>query len=211
MKVLQQTPPSPSLPKRYTNTLSQVRVGWVGSSVSTTRSAIGPRPQGGRSHREASWLLREFDTLRQIRHENLIRVFDCGALPSGEAYYTMELVEGGDWGTGFDKPQGADRVQLILQGVGRALAHLHSHGETHGDLKPGNVLLAMAMWWLTDVGMGSSARTDQHVSGTPGMQHLKCGEGAAVAMSERHLFRRGDGHEAVAGRHPSRARRSKML
>ena len=32
---------------------------------------------------ESAWLRREFDTLRQVRHENLIQVFDWGALPSG--------------------------------------------------------------------------------------------------------------------------------
>ena len=46
---------------------------------------------------ESIWLRREFDTLRQIRHENLIEVFDWGALPTGDAYYTMELIQGGDW------------------------------------------------------------------------------------------------------------------
>ena len=93
---------------------------------------------------EASWLLREFDTLRQIRHENLIRVFDWGTLPSGDAYYTMELIDGGDWGAGLGKPQPSEQVIQVLQGIGRALAHLHSHGEIHGDLKPRTFSWVMA-------------------------------------------------------------------
>src|SRR5260221_8467271 len=83
---------------------------------------------------ESAFLRREFDTLRQIRHENLIQVFDWGALPSGEAYYTMELMEGGDWSGRMGKAQPADDVRHILTGLLRGLAHLHCHGEIHGDL-----------------------------------------------------------------------------
>ena len=70
---------------------------------------------------EASWLLREFDTLRQIRHENLIRVFDWGALPSGEAYYTMELIEGGDWSTALES---RNREQVIHVRASAARSHI---------------------------------------------------------------------------------------
>jgi len=90
---------------------------------------------------ESAFLRREFDTLRQIRHENLIQVFDWGTLPGGEAYYTMELIEGGDWSRRMGKPQPADDVRHILTGLLRGLAHLHCHGEIHSDLKPSNVLL----------------------------------------------------------------------
>src|SRR5262245_36525979 len=90
---------------------------------------------------DAELLRREFDTLRQIRHENLIQVFDWGTLGSGEAFYTMELVEGADWGQRMGAPQAPEEVRRILTGLLRGLAHLHCHGEIHGDLKPGNVLL----------------------------------------------------------------------
>src|SRR5262245_20497700 len=90
---------------------------------------------------DAEFLRREFDTLRQIRHENLIQVFDWGTLESGEAFYTMELVDGEDWGQRMGSPQSADEVRRILTGLLRGLAHLHCHREIHGDLKPGNILL----------------------------------------------------------------------
>src|SRR2546427_4719385 len=70
---------------------------------------------------ESTWLRREFDTLRQIRHENLIQVFDWGALESGEAYYTMELVRGGDWGGRTSAPQPSGDVRRILSRLFPAL------------------------------------------------------------------------------------------
>src|SRR5947207_1578787 len=66
---------------------------------------------------ESTWLRREFETLRQIRHENLIQVFDWGSLESGGSYYTMELIPGGDWGKRMGKPQPSEEVMRILKGV----------------------------------------------------------------------------------------------
>jgi serine/threonine-protein kinase len=116
---------------------------------------------------EAAWLRREFDTLRQIRHENLVRVFDWGTAATGDAYYTMELVDGGDWGARLGSPQPAEEVRRILAGVARGLAHLHAHGEVHGDLKPGNVLLGRGgPVKVSDVGMMGDADAAKGVSGT---------------------------------------------
>jgi serine/threonine protein kinase len=108
---------------------------------------------------DAEFLRREFDTLRQIRHENLIQVFDWGWLESGEAYYTMELVDGSDWQAAMGGPQPPEDVRAILAGVLRGLAHLHTHGEIHGDLKPANILLGSGgIVKVSDIGMGASGR-----------------------------------------------------
>lgn len=128
---------------------------------------------------ESAFLRREFDTLRQIRHENLIQVFDWGALPSGEAYYTMELIEGGDWAQRMGKPQPADEARRVLTGLLRGLAHLHCHSEIHGDLKPGNILLgAGGVVKITDAGMGGSEGRAAGLSGTPGYAAPEVWEGA---------------------------------
>src|SRR5690242_4126432 len=151
---------TPSIPKRY-----EVRslLGEGGSGrVYRVQDSIRDRELALKlvTPAESVFLRREFDTLRQIRHENLIQVFDWGALPSGEAYYTMELMEGGDWSGRMGKPQAADDVRHILTGLLRGLAHLHCHGEIHGDLKPGNILLgAGGVVKITDVGMGGGAGT----------------------------------------------------
>src|SRR5437870_10970275 len=124
---------TPSLPARYA-VVSILGAGGSGR-VYQVHDSIRDRDLALKlvSPLESTWLRREFDTLRQIRHENLIQVFDWGNLPSGNAYYTMELIEGGDWGVRMGVPQPAVEVRRILAGILRALAHLHAHREIHGD------------------------------------------------------------------------------
>lgn len=198
-----QTQPSLSLPKRYAN-VALIGAGGFGRvfrvrdsvrNLDLALKVVGPA--------EATWLLREFDTLRQIRHENLVRVFDWGTLPSGDAYYTMEFIDGSDWGAAFGKPQLSEHVIQVLRGTGRALAHLHSHGEVHGDLKPANVLLGDGgVVKLTDVGMGSTAGARQNVSGTPGYVAPEVWEGAAGDVRSDIYSVGVMAYEALTGRHP---------
>lgn len=193
----------PSIPKRY-----EVRslLGEGGSSrVYRVQDSIRDRELALKlvTPAESAFLRREFDTLRQIRHENLIQVFDWGALPSGEAYYTMELLEGGDWARRMGEAQPADEVRRVLTGLLRGLAHLHCHGEIHGDLKPGNILLgAGGVVKVTDVGMGGSGRSAAGLSGTPGYAAPEIWEGAAANVRS-DLYSVGVmAYEALTGKHP---------
>lgn len=204
METSRHTRPSPSLPKRYAG-ISLLGTGGFGRvyrvhdsvrNLDLALKVVGPT--------EANWLLREFDTFRQIRHENLIRVFDWGALPSGEAYYTMELVEGENWGMVFARGrQPIPEAKRILTAVLRALAHLHSHGEIHRDLKPGNVLLGRGgVVKVTDIGMGTAPDGQAGFSGTPGYSPPEIWEGAEPdARSD--LYSAGViAYEAIVGQHP---------
>ncbi len=152
---------------------------------------------------ESIWLRREFDTLRQIRHENLIQVLDWGTLPSKDAYYTMELVDGGDWGARMGAAQPAEDVRRILTGVLRALAHLHSHKEIHGDLKPGNILLGRGgVVKVVDVGMGGTVGEGVGSSGTPGYVAPEVWQGSE-ADEKSDLYSVGVlAYEALVGKHP---------
>ena len=156
---------------------------------------------------ESAFLRREFDTLRQIRHENLIQVFDWGALPSGEAYYTMELIEGEDWSRRMGTLQSAEEVTRILMGLSRGLAHLHCHGEIHGDLKPGNILLGKGdVVKVTDVGMGGRSEKPEGMSGTPGYAAPECWEGAQADVRSDIYSVGVMAYEALVGKHPFEGR-----
>ncbi|HXL15634.1 MAG TPA: serine/threonine-protein kinase, partial [Methylomirabilota bacterium] len=194
---------NPSIPKRYA---VRCLLGEGGSSrVYRVQDSIRDRELALKlvTAAESAFLRREFDTLRQIRHENLIQVFDWGALPSGEAYYTMELIEGGDWSGRMGKAQPADDVRHILTGLLRGLAHLHCHGEIHGDLKPANILLgAGGVVKITDVGMGGSGRSASGLSGTPGYAAPEVWEGSRADVRS-DLYSVGVmTYEALTGKHP---------
>ncbi len=68
----------------------------------------------------------EVRLLSEVRHPNVVEVFDYGVLPGGFPFLTMELVDGdvrgacsrGDW-EGF--------LDLALQAAA-GLAHIHRHG-----------------------------------------------------------------------------------
>lgn len=152
---------------------------------------------------ESHWLKREFDTFRQIRHENLIQVFDWGTLPGGNAYYTMELIDGMDWASRMGSPQPPEEVRRILIGILRGIAHLHSHGVIHGDIKPGNVLLGRGdAVKVVDVGMGGSAASAAGSSGTPGYVAPEIWEGAKADL-RTDLYSIGViTYEALTGQHP---------
>jgi tetratricopeptide (TPR) repeat protein len=194
---------SPSIPKRY-----EVRslLGEGGSGrVYRVQDSVRDRELALKlvTSAESAFLRLEFDTLRQIRHENLIQVFDWGAFPSGEAYYTMELIEGGDWAKRMGEPQSADDVRRVLTGLLRGLAHLHCHGEIHGDLKPGNILLgAGGVVKITDTGMGGGEGRASGSSGTPGYAAPEIWEGATADIRS-DLYSVGVmAYEALTGKHP---------
>ena len=148
-------------------------------------------------------LLHEFETLRRIRHRNLVQVYDRGALDTGEAYYSMEYVEGHEWGcqTGIQQPP---VVVRILGGILRALGHLHAHGVIHGDLKPGNVLLGPGeAVKVSDVGMGASR--DSSYS-TPGYAAPETWLGKPPDERSDIYSVGVIAYEALVGRHPFQGR-----
>lgn len=90
-------------------------------------------------------LLAEGLTARQIRHPNIVAVYDV-AQWNGQPYFSMEFVRGGTlraWmtdhsGKDVPLPTAAGLIDAILEGMSEA----HRCGIVHRDLKPENVMLA---------------------------------------------------------------------
>jgi tetratricopeptide (TPR) repeat protein len=93
------------------------------------------------SPERAEYFQREFQLLTQLRHPNLVSVYDFGITTEGELYFTMEWLEGEDLEPSIRPLEPAETIPVMVQ-VCRALAYLHARGVIHGDLKPGNVLIA---------------------------------------------------------------------
>ncbi|KIG15063.1 Serine/threonine protein kinase [Enhygromyxa salina] len=90
---------------------------------------------------------REFRALADVKHDNLIALDELVVLPSGQAFFTMELVDGEsfvDYVRG-DTPAGQlpnlVRLELALGQLIAGVHHLHLARCVHRDLKPSNVLV----------------------------------------------------------------------
>ena len=102
---------------------------------------------------------REFQTLQDLRHPGVVRVFEAGQVGS-YPWLAMEYVPGTDLGTVIGHWRAEppldrfERVEKIFRGLCAALAYVHGQGFIHRDLKPSNVLVTPeGQAKLTDFGV----------------------------------------------------------
>jgi pSer/pThr/pTyr-binding forkhead associated (FHA) protein len=90
--------------------------------------------------------LREIRNVSSLKHPNIVEIFDFGST-DGIFYFAMEWCEGGGVDRLMAQHQGKVTLQwakpIILQSL-EGLAHAHSKGFVHRDLKPCNILLSFA-------------------------------------------------------------------
>lgn len=110
-----------------------------------------PRPAEGIAARLNRNVQKEFRSLRELRHQNVIRVLntcDGGADITQPAFYVMEYLSGVEDADKYypkviDLDQSrsdATLLDLVTQLIA-AVSYIHSRGIVHLDIKPGNIFV----------------------------------------------------------------------
>ena len=99
----------------------------------------------------------EAQTLRELSHDNVVRVEDAGRLDNGGIYVAMEYVERGsiqDEYSGGLVP--ARLARSLVAEACRGLEYTHNHGYVHRDIKPANILIGgSGVAKLSDFGLAT--------------------------------------------------------
>ena len=101
------------------------------------------QPNFAQDEEAVSRFLFEARAANQIRHRNIIDIFNFGSLPDGRQYLIMEFLDGQALDTVIHKraplpiAEGLRLVDEIADGLSAA----HTAGIVHRDLKPGNIFV----------------------------------------------------------------------
>jgi eukaryotic-like serine/threonine-protein kinase len=87
---------------------------------------------------------REAEIMSELRHPNVVQIFDFNTAPDERPYFVMEYLQGRDLETTL---AASGHLALpvavrVVEAVASALAAAHTHGIVHRDLKPANIFLA---------------------------------------------------------------------
>ena len=130
--------------------------------------------------------LQEYETIAEIRHPNIVRIYDLG-ISDEYAHIVMEFLDGGD--LRYRINSGIDEQQAVtyLRQIAGALSAIHDKGVLHRDIKPSNVMLRSdGSLALIDFGLAKRAKlraemTDTgEIFGTPYYMSPEQGHGSQV-------------------------------
>ena len=91
-----------------------------------------------------------------LKHPNLLSIFDIREDSRGDNWVVMEFVAGQCLEEVVAaNPTGipAERALFWIHGIGAGVSHLHDHGVVHRDLKPGNIFNDQGMVKIGDYGL----------------------------------------------------------
>jgi pSer/pThr/pTyr-binding forkhead associated (FHA) protein len=107
---------------------------------------------------EMEKFLREMTITAQLRHPNIVKLYDQGHC-EGIPYFIMEYCEGGSLWDLIMKQGGKlplKVAQPIMLAALEGLAHAHQSGIVHRDLKPQNILLDRGIARISDFGLAKN-------------------------------------------------------
>lgn len=157
------------------------------------------KPEQLDSARRVQRFFREAKAAANLRHPNIVPVFDCGR-DAGHCYLTSAFVAGRSLAAELQDQQGAQRLPpgraaTIARRLAEALSYAHRHGVIHRDIKPANVLLdESGEPLIADFGLalrpepGDERLTQEGANGmgTPAYMAPEQARGQAVAASDQY-------------------------
>ncbi|KAJ3603160.1 hypothetical protein NHX12_030903 [Muraenolepis orangiensis] len=106
--------------------------------------------------------IREFEMLRRLNHNNIVRLFAVEEFGAGQKVLVMEYCSGGNLLSLLEEPKNAFGLPemeflIVLQCVVQGMNHLRENRVVHRDIKPGNIMCQMgedgrSVYKLTDFG-----------------------------------------------------------
>ncbi|MGB9689704.1 serine/threonine-protein kinase [Thermogutta sp.] len=100
--------------------------------------------------------LRGIQHCLNLKHPNLLMIYDVQRDPRGDTWVIMEYVRGLSLEQALaNHPQGLppDEALVWFHGMASGVGYLHSHGIVHRDLKPGNLFLEEGVVKVGDYGL----------------------------------------------------------
>jgi eukaryotic-like serine/threonine-protein kinase len=115
--------------------------------------------------------LTEFEAAKKLNHPAIAKVYDCRLKKAWFKVKGVELLLEYVEGKTLDEIEAPELGQLVLMfcQVASAMSHMHRRGVFHGDLKPGNIMLAKnGQVKLIDFGTAWVRGQDKNrIQGTP--------------------------------------------
>jgi len=104
-----------------------------------------------------------------LKHPNLVNLYDLRTDPRGDHWVVMEYVAGESLHTVLSRHPGGLPLELAREwflSLARAVAYLHDHGVVHRDLKPANVFLENGVVKVGDYGLSKAISGSQRTAQT---------------------------------------------
>lgn len=113
----------------------------------------------------AQRFLQEARMLASLEHPHVVPVYDVGVTPDGSHYFSMQLLENGDFTVRLRRGVSEAELVRVLTAVADALAYAHARGYVHRDVTPANVLFdADDKPRLTDFGIARAMTATSRIT-----------------------------------------------